>query len=361
MNKQNKYFMDSVKGIFDFRGKKISIIDKNKFVTNPVLMLMTYRLAFQLGCNIDKRTMASIKKCARFIKKADPEKIKNEIFLILSFERSSGIFLALHKSGIMRYVIPELSILENKAQCYYKHLGLLGHCFSAMGKMEEFYNKFFKNIFPAYANKIRVHLDLPISKTITRKNLLKFACLLHDIGKPASSKTINKRLRFFGHEDRGCEIIENISGRLCLSNDEKRYLKQMTKHHMRIGNLTSAQELTDKASFRFFRDIGEDTVDVILLSIADAYTYPASAVRTKHKIIGAELLKKYYSRKKKAVHKKLVNGFDIMKWLKIAPCPAVGDILKKIEKLQISGKINNKKDANAYAVKIWARQKKSLQ
>ncbi len=328
--------------------KIIRAISEKNFIDDPLRLLRAYRFAGQLNFSIEQKTKGFIKKYSRKLKNISNERIQNELFLILELTNSYDVIIKTYKAGLLEEIMPELVSTKNTARCYYHKMGLLGHSFDALKILEKFYNTNFKNVFPEFYKKISAHLEEKISKTTKRKTLLKLAALLHDIGKPESAKKIEGRLRFFEHEDRGCDIINIIGKRLTLSNNEIKYLKILTLHHMRIGNLTSAEKLTDKAAWRFFRDLQDDAIDLIVLSVTDAYTYPKGRTRTLHKIMANKLLNKFYRQKEKIIPKKLLNGFEIMKILKIPEGPLVGKILNNLEEAQVLKKIKTKNEAKKF-------------
>lgn len=350
--------IDPFGGKSDVKNKIIRCVLEKNFLEDPLRLLRAYRFAGQLNFSIELKTEKSIKKYARKLKNVSNERIQRELFLILELTNSYDVIIKIYKAGLLEEIMPELTETLNTARCYYPKMGLLGHSFDALKILEKFYSTNFKNVFPKFSKRISAHLEEKISKTIKRKTLLKLAALLHDIGKPGSAKKIEGRLRFFEHEEMGCDIINIIGKRLKLSNNEIKYLKILTLHHMRIGNLTSAEKLTDRAAWRFFRDLQGDAVDLIVLSVTDAYTYPKGRTRTLHKIMANKLLNKFYRQKEKIAPIKLLNGFEIMKILKISESPLVGKILEELEESQVLKKIKTKKEAEKFIKTLYKNKKK---
>ncbi|MDO8734475.1 MAG: HD domain-containing protein, partial [Elusimicrobiota bacterium] len=350
--------IDPFNGQDDIKNKIVRCISEKNFIEDPLRLLRAYRFAGQLNFSIERKTKGFIKKHSRKLKNISNERIQSELFLMLALTNSYDVIIKIYNAGLLKEIIPELVETLNTARCYYPKMGLLGHSFDALKVLEEFYSTNFKNVFPKFSKRISTHLEEKISRITKRKTLLKLAALLHDIGKPKSAKKIDGRLRFFEHEERGCDIINIIGKRLKLSNNEIKYLKILTLHHMRIGNLTSAEKLTDKAAWRFFRDLGDDAIDLIVLSVTDAYTYPKGRTRTLHKIMANKLLNKFYRQKEKIVPKKLLNGFEIMKILKIPESPLVGKILEELEEAQVLKKIKTKNEAEKFIKNICKNKKK---
>ena len=357
---ESENLIDPFDGLSDIKNKIIRCITEKNFIDDPLRLLRAYRFAGQLNFTIEPKTEKFIKKYSHKLKNISNERIQNELFLMLELINSYNVIIKIYKAGLLEEIMPELVSTKNTARCYYPKMGLLGHSFDALKILEEFYNTNFKNVFPKFSKRISAHLEEKISRITKRKTLLKLAALLHDIGKPKSAKKIEGRLRFFEHEEMGCNIINIIGKRLKLANNEIKYLKILTLHHMRIGNLTSAEELTDRAAWRFFRDLGDDAIDLIVLSVTDAYTYPKGKTRTLHKIMANKLLNKFYRQKEKVVPKKLLNGYEIMKILKIPESPLVGKILEKLEEAQVLKKIKTKNEAEKFIKHIYKNKKNCI-
>lgn len=357
--KPSANIIDPFGGVNDMKNKIIRCISEKNFIDDPLRILRAYRFAGQFNFRIEPKTEKYLKKHSNRLMSVSAERIRNELFLIFESPDSHRTILKIHRSGILNEIIPELVLTKNTARCYYPELGVLGHSFNALKVLEKFYTEDFKTVFAKCRGKITVHLNERRGgeKSVKRKTLLKLAALLHDVGKTAAAKKIKGRLRFFGHEDIGTEKINTIGKRLKLSNDEIKYLKILTRHHMRLGNLTSAKELTDKAAWRFFRDLGKDAIDLVVLSVTDAYTYPKSKTRTLHKIMGNKLLNKYFNEKKKVFPVKLLNGCEVMKILKIPEGPDIGEILRKLEEAQVTKKISTKNEAKSFIKHIYKNKK----
>jgi len=103
--------------------------------------------------------------------------------------------------------------------------------------------------------------------------LLRLGALLHDVAKPACAKMLDGRLRFFEHEAEGARMAGKIMDRLRCSRDEAGWVSAWIVYHLRPGNLASNRIVSDKAVFRFFRDLGPKGVGLLLLCWADHASY----------------------------------------------------------------------------------------
>jgi len=185
-----------------------------------------------------------------------------------------------------------------------------------------------------------------------RLPLLKFITLFHDVAKPKTVARINGRIRFFNHESEGAKEIKKIMLKLRFSSKEIQIAEKLVKAHMRPGNVAQSFHkgtLTPKAAYRFFRDMGDETIDLLLLSLADRMSYIGITAKPKeielHTIFVNKFSRKYLEYKQKMSQPKLVDGYMVMKKFKIPSGPLIGKIMKFIEESQMTGKIHTTEEA----------------
>lgn len=134
-------------------------------------------------------------------------------------------------------------------------------------------------------------------------------------------------------------------------------------NHMRPGNLSALKEISDKAIYRYFRDIKEEGLDTLILSIADANTtedtvltrkkqaiYPVDA--KKHLRLVRSIIKRYYTQHKQIVPKNLVNGNEIMATFKLSAGPQIGQMINALKEAQAQKLVTTKQQAYKYLKKM---------
>ena len=192
--------------------------------------------------------------------------------------------------------------------------------------------------------------------------MVKFGAFLHDVGKPASMRRKDGKITFHGHERVGLDIAEKICRRLKLSNDEINSLRLMILWHLRPGFLADVSPLTARAKFRFFRDTRQESISVLLISLADQRAtkgpYATKESRLRHERLVVKLIKEHFKKAGAKAQERLVDGNDIMKELGIEPSPLVGRILSELEELRAIGRIKDKKQALQAARKLSKRAKR---
>ena len=368
-----KLIIDPSGGRGDLKKKIVRRTSRKIFDDDPLRLLRGYRLAATLEFAIEKKTEDEIKKKVNLIKSVARERIRDELFKILSTPQSYLYFRRLYRIGLLNRIIPETEIMKEKPGNYYHREGLWGHSLETLKSLEEIFANLVK-LFPRMSGKIMAHLDEKIFGEVERKSLLKWAAIFHDIGKPKTVRREEGRVRFFGHEEAGTSLVIKIMQRLKFSNKTIKIVQKTVKHHMRPGNLSEAPRLTDRAIHRFFRDLSQEGVDTLLLSLADRYSYrkilperdrklvieiSRKSIR-KHEETVRKMLNKYYYHKERILPKPLVRGDEIMESFNLPQGPLIGKLLKRIREAQAEGKLKNREEALQFLKKILEEERKGL-
>jgi len=345
-NPQN--FIDPTDGIEDLRKRIIRMTSAEVFSRDPLRLIRAFRIAAQISGKIDEKTISQIKKDAPLIRGIAGERIKDEIFKILSCERSSVWIEEIFKTGLFFRISKEFEAFNDTPEHYYHKGGLFEHSIETLKSFEEILKDDFKD-FSEVKQNLREYF------TEKRTILTKLACLFHDIGKPLSAARISGRLRFFGHERNGKFLTRNIMRRLKASFYETNFVCEAVYSHMRPSNLSSRS--TKRAFFRFLNSFKTDAhIATLFVSLCDRMSYdvvlPQPKEIAKQINFTREILKFFYIESRKEKKPPLVNGWDIMKNLKIPPCRLVGMLLKEIREAQAAGILQTKEEAIEFAKKI---------
>lgn len=336
-------YIDPYDGIKDIKNKLIKHVSDNVFNDDPLRLLRAYRFIAELGFKLDARTERLIKKQSRLIKLPARERVTYELTKILSVRDSSAVIILLDNAGILGRIFPEIKNIKSSPKKYYFHpKGLWQHATQSVAAIEYLLNNLNK-LFPKTSARTKEHIK-------SRIQLLKLVALLHDISKPETVKMIGGRPRFFDHEIKGAKKTSKIMARLKYSNKSIAIAAKLIINHMRPGNLSQLKKITDRAIYRFFRDIGEESADLLLLSLADRYTYIKYTGRVNDyilhkKFVNMMLLRYFKYQSQQTVLPKLIDGNIIMKKFKLQPGPIIGRLLSIIRENQIIGNIRNTEQA----------------
>lgn len=228
-------------------------------------------LEYMAMCKLKMTTSTKkiIRKNTGLIEELDRGVIKEILFNILECKKSSYYLNYMDEElNILNRIIPEVDTLKNVGQCKYHVVDTWTHSINTMREIE--------NIIYAdgyFENHLRRAYELhsgTIIGSYDRVKLLKLGALFHDIGKPRARWTDSTgRDRFRGHEVIGGEMVEEICSRLNFNKAEIDYLKKLVVNHMVTLVLYKTNDVSANSLFDIFEKLGEDTMDVILIGLAD--------------------------------------------------------------------------------------------
>jgi poly(A) polymerase len=343
---------DPLEGVGDIKRKVIRLIGEKNIIADPLRILRAFSLQARFGFKLAPASLTILSKHKAKLKKVSVERIVEEFFKIFASDKSYPIIKTLSEEYILDEFIPAIKPSRGLIQeGGYHHLDVWAHSLEALLRFEILcQRKLFKNPeFVAYLNE-------ELAAKHTRLQLIKIACLLHDIGKPRAKKKKGKKTIFHLHEKYGAQMVKDIAKKLKLSVRETESLGRLVFWHLRPGYLADIRYPSARAIYRFFRDTQDDGAGVILLSLADwrATRGPKTSrdEKIKHSYVMLKLLDRYFAEKKKKPLLKLLNGFDLMREFKLQPSPLVGEILNKVREEQVLGHIKTKTQAYSLARKI---------
>lgn len=351
-------------GLKDLLAKKVKPVSGKIFTEDPVRLLRAFRVAAALDFQIIPGALKSIKKHSRLIKNSSPERSREELMRLLESPVSHKWLALLHAHGLLTALFPELKAQEGCAVPYYGKGGVLTHTLKVVERADELLSD-----LPGW---LPVHSKA--ADEMPEPRLLRLAALLHDIAKPAKAAMIKGRLRFFGHEECGASMAEKAMEALRFSRAEIQLVSRTIGAHLRPGNLAANEIISDRAMFRFFRDMGEYTVPLLVLCWADHASYvtreqlrrmrkklkqppaplppglPYNSPRKtlRYMQVLTLLFNAYVKRSLKLRKERLVDGNDVMRLLKLKEGPRIGEILEKVQLLQFEGKVRTREQALKY-------------
>ncbi len=367
---------DPLNGVQDIHKKVIRADSGSTFTDDPVRVLRAVRQAAGLGFQIDKETRQKMKLAGAGLRNVSPERVRDELFRILEGRQPGSAIRALEMLGALPYVLPELSGLKGVRQSAPHVYDVWVHTIAVLNHLEgilsplalgydpdstgDFYTGLLVLKLGRYRERFADHFANPPNADRSARALLFLAALYHDVAKPACSvEDDTGHIRFWGHDQQGADIGAKRGEELHLSNQEIERLRVVIRNHMRIHFHSSRLESegktpSRKAVYRFFRDVGESSVDLVLLALADTRATYGHELNQETWIsvldICRILLENYWEKPEETVSPPpLLNGNELMSELDLKPGPKIGELLADIREAQATGKISIREEAISYA------------
>lgn len=358
---------DGVRGIIDpfggrrdLKSKTVRMVSAKAFQEDPLRLLRAFRFAAQFDLKIEPLTLKAIQKHRAGLTLVAAERVREELLRLWKQPRSSVALRLMDRARLLSVIFPEMESCRRTAVRYYGAGGVLKHSLQTVENLEWIFQRLDGG---QVRGEGRTDYFSPITHLLSylrgsvggypRTAWLKWAAFLHDIGKPTTAKMIKGRLRFFGHEHTGADLAVRVGQRLRCSRQEVQLLGMWVRNHMRTGNLAAASKITDRALSRFFRDLGENGVGMVLVSLADHYTYLSRSRWGKGtdpvEKISRKLVASFYQERSKILPERLVDGHDLMRTLRLKPGPEIGKLLEEIQDAQAEGKVRTKEEALVFA------------
>ena len=349
-----KDVIDPSSGKADIKKRVIRMTYAGSFFDDPLRILRAFRIACELGFDIEPATIKAARSSSRLILKSAPERSRDELLKIFACGDSSAWISYLEKTGVLEKLIPEITPMKRSARRFYFHpKGLWQHSMLTLESMENIIAGIGK-YFPDTHEAIEEHMRTPLSSGSDRKSLLKFVAVLHDCAKPIVAKKFKNKTRFLGHEKKGARMLERIFRRLRMSAKEISVAKNLVENHMRPVSLSQSGTVTQRASFRLFRDMGENTPDLLLLALADWHSYKSiqtgkpKNLKVQQAVL-KELVYRYFAQRDRRDAPKVIDGNILMDKLGLEPGPIIGALLKAVNEAQFLGKVKTNDEALAFA------------
>ena len=291
------------------------------FSDDPLRMLRCVRFATQLRFDIEQETKDALRRNVQRLKIISGERIAEELNKILLAAHPSIGLLELHDSGLLQLILPELSALD------------IVETRNGRAHKNNFYHT--------------LEVLENVCKTDHSQLWLRWAALLHDIGKTKSKRWDNQQgWTFHNHNFIGAKMVPEIFRRLKLPLDAKmKYVQKLVDLHMR-PIVIADEEVTDSAVRRLMNDAGEDIDDLMLLCEADITS--KNEVRKKRFLENFRIVREKLADLKEKDYKRLlqpvIDGNEIMEIFHLKPSPVVGTLKQYLKDAVLDNQVANERE-----------------
>ena len=314
--------VDPFDGIYDMEDGIIRTpLDPDiTFSDDPLRMMRCIRFATQLNFYIEDETFDALQRNAERIKIISGERIEEELNKIMMTKTPSKGFVDLQRCGLLQLILPELSCMD----------------------IVETRN--------GRAHKNNFYHTLEVLDNVCRHsdNLwLRWAALMHDIGKPRSKRWDPVAgWTFHNHNYLGAKMVPDIFRRMKLPMDAKmKYVQKMVDLHMRPIAIAD-DVVTDSAVRRLINDAGDDIDDLMTLCEADITS--KNQIRKQHFLENFRIVREKLADLKEKDFKRLlqplIDGNEIMEMFHLKPSREVGTLKQTLKNAVLDNKVPNERE-----------------
>lgn len=312
---------------------------------DPLRALRGVRLEAELGMRLTPGATRAIRAVAPRLAEVSAERVRDEMLALLARPAAGAALRRAERLGLLRVVLPEIDAMRATPQPRPHRFDVLEHSLRTVEACDALLAR--PGALRPHGATLAAHLGETLGGGIDRCQGLRLAALLHDVSKPETRRVIAGQVRFFEHDVRGAARARAIGERLRLPERVVALVERLVRHHLRPMHLEAAGQVTARARYRFYRDLGEDARDLLVLALADA-----AAVRGQSPLLTwrrAGLIRDLLGgwREQRAAERvpPLVRGEDVMARFAIGPGPEVGRLLRLAREAQALGLVRTRREA----------------
>ena len=308
---KRKSIIDHTGGLADLRCGVIRTIGeaRRRFSEDYLRMLRAVRFATRFNFKLDAEAAEAIRELAGKLTLLSPERVRDELTMMLTGVNPEASFRQLSACGILRIVLPEIEALHGVEQ------------------PKKFHPE--GDVFEHTMLLLR-HLAYPSKEA-------GWAALLHDVGKPACQTfDADGTPHFYGHDDRGSQLAEKILKRLKMTTALTAHVTAAVRNHMRFA---SVQKMRPAKWRRLLADPNFPLeLELHRLDCSACHGFLDNYLWLLDRM--AELQKNDTP----VLPPPLLTGHDLIE-LGIQPGPAMGKLLTRLRDLQLEGEISSRSEA----------------
>lgn len=324
--------IDPAGGQRDLRGRRLRMVSSDNLWADPLRAWRAARLSLTLDFALDPATAAEVRALAAALASGEvplpaAERIRDELHgLLLHPQAARGVAL-LEDLGLLALTLPELRAGMGVAQGGFHHLDVYGHSVEALHQL--------------------------LARQPQASVPLRWAALLHDIGKPPTAAVDPQtgRRSFYGHDKVGAQLTRAALTRLKLPADDVAYAAQLVGAHMLP---LPANEREAKRFVHRRRDLLPDLLSVMLADREAARGRSSSPASRYAYALGMERVLRALE-DQPAPRAPLLSGQDIMALRGLEPGPRVGEAVRALAEAAALGEVHDAEQARAF-LRAWAEE-----
>ena len=337
--------VDCTGGLSDLEQQTIRMVSDAAFAQDPARLVRAYRMAASFQFCIAPQTRATIGRFGHLIGSIAGERVWAELLKLFATPKSAPIVRDMASDGLLMSIFPELEPAIGCIQNNFHQFDVFEHSLRTYEQLETL----LADADNRFAN--RVPSD-EIANLLDNGKLIKYAALLHDVGKPATKKiSTDGHVGFPGHAGHSAAIAATVSQRLRLSKFQRQTAGTIIVNHLRPLFLFLAMKkgtLSQRGTVRFFNHCSPLTLPILIHSMAD--------IMAKHQALQPKdadfitfcnrLIADYGEfRNRQKIAPPLINGHDLIKIFGLFPAPRFKWILSRVDERRLAGELSTREEA----------------
>ncbi|MVN85323.1 HD domain-containing protein [Deinococcus sp. HMF7620] len=323
--------IDPVGGLADLRARRLRMVSAENLRADPLRAWRAARFEATLGFRLESATGAAVRSVAAdlvggALALPAAERIRDELHALLLHPEAARGLLRLEDLGLLALTLPELREGLGLTQGGFHHLDVFHHGLEALHQL------------------LARRPDAPLP--------LRWAALLHDVGKPRTLARDPQtgRASFYGHDKVGAALAAQLLTRLKLPGDDIRRVSALVGAHMVP---LPAGEREARRFVHRRRDLLPDLLSVMLAD-REAARGPASSEASRRAYAHAMSRVLAALEAQPAPPAPLLRGEDLMALLDTPPGPRIGQVSRALAEAAALGEVQTPEQARAFAVR-WAQ------
>lgn len=331
-------FHDPLGGIEDLRAQVLRLASPHAFDQDPLRVLRAVRIAATRNLSLAPRTKDEIRRHCHRLTQVAVERIRSEFFKTMALSGAATQVRLLEEVGVLALLVPQTEALKARDTTE----GAADRLVQALS-WGEWCMEHVDELFPHFAEGLRSHLAEEIELDVARHSLLKTALLLL-----ACQETC------LPEEGVGSELGQ----RLRLGKRAARILKNLMESSGQVQRLMAMQERGPRICYRFFRDLGPEGLDALIVTwalvMASSPQKVGGEAETRLRNLMTSLIAYYFEDYVVRTPRPLLSGKDLMQRFGLRQGKTVGWLLAQLARAESEGRVSDRNDAFREAARLIA-------